>query len=120
MTPVRLIAWLASKRIELVAQLKYKARAPVSDEVRRVLKAKQDDLLRHLVMQEAIARLPWQLDRLVRAAGAAQLKITIRGVNDVNAYVLAWAASYLISDQQEALKRLWAVHEVWRSEERMC
>ncbi len=59
-------------------------------------------------------RLPWQLERLVRAASSDLLEAEVRGVPDVGRYTLAWAASYLTGDRDEALARLWAVHRAWQ------
>ena len=37
-------------------------------------------------------------------------------VPDLNRYTLAWAASYLVGDRQEALSRLWQVRRAWQNE----
>jgi hypothetical protein len=65
--------------------------------------------------------LPWQLERLVRAAssdllpeGSTMLKPGL--VTDLNRYTLSWAAAYLTGDRDEALSRLWQVRRAWQSE----
>lgn len=70
---------------------------------------------------DALPRLPWQLECLVRAAssdllpeGSAMLKLGL--VTDPNRYTLAWAAAYLTGDRDEALSRLWQVRRVWQGE----
>jgi len=56
---------------------------------------------------DTIPRLPWQLERLVSAAGGNSLTgFTFEGVGDINLYVLAWAGAYLAGDSAEALDRL--------------
>jgi hypothetical protein len=74
------------------------------------LKQKRDDVLAVLT----VPRLPWQLERLVCAASNGSLNIYVRGVADVNRYVQAWACSYLTSDKDESLKRLWEVYNTWQ------
>ncbi|MDQ3398470.1 MAG: hypothetical protein M3511_12025 [Deinococcota bacterium] len=66
-------------------------------------------------MPDSVPRLPWQLERLISAASSGCLEATVPGVPDVGRYTLAWAASYLTSDRDEALRRLWEVHKAWSS-----
>jgi hypothetical protein len=70
---------------------------------------------------DTLPRLPWQLERLVRAASSDLLPegstmLASGLVTDLNRYTLAWAASYLTGDRDEALSRLWQARRVWQSE----
>lgn len=66
-------------------------------------------------LPNTLARLPWQLERLVHAASSNVLELELRGVPDPNRYVLGWAAVYLTGDQEAALSRLWQVRYAWQS-----
>jgi hypothetical protein len=70
--------------------------------------------VRLLTEHTTIPRLPWQLERLVSAASSDVLTFSLYGVPDINRYVLAWAAAYLTSDRDEALRRLWQTYHVWQ------
>ena len=67
----------------------------------------------------AVPRLPWQLEGLLRAANSDVLP---RGMThlesglvfDLRVYVLASAASYLLGDRDAALTRLWQAHRKWQ------
>ncbi len=68
-----------------------------------------------------LSRLPWQLEALFRAASSDllpkdPLMLPSGLVPDMNRYTLAWAASYLVGDRQEALSRLWQVRRAWQKE----
>lgn len=66
-------------------------------------------------MPDTVPRLPWQLERLVRAASLDDpLRVDVRGVLDPNRYVMAWGCSYLTGDREEALARLWALYRAWK------
>ena len=62
-----------------------------------------------------VPRLPWQLERLIRATCQGEVSVNLRGVHDPNRYTLAWAAEYLCGDRREALSRLWEIHDVWQA-----
>ena len=85
------------------------ARGKLNSDLKEMLKANRDPLRFHLLSQQTIPRLPWQLERLVMAASHNLLTFSIKGVINQNHYVMAWACAYLAGDRQEALKRLWAV-----------
>jgi hypothetical protein len=63
---------------------------------------------------DTLPRLPWQLERLVSAASSNVLTVELPGVPDVPRYTVAWAASYLTGDRDEALRRLWEVYSAWQ------
>jgi hypothetical protein len=67
---------------------------------------------------ETLPRLPWQLERLISAACADVLPETVvlpSGlVTDLGRYVRAWGCTYLVSDCQEAERRLWQVYRAWK------
>ena len=70
---------------------------------------------------DIVPRLPWQLERLIRAACSDQLPkgtMTLESglVTDSNRYTLAWAASYLTGDRNEAVSKLWQMHRVWQAD----
>jgi hypothetical protein len=63
--------------------------------------------------------LPWQLEALLRAAASDALPkatVTLPAglVPDLSRYTLAWAASYLTGDRDEALVRLWEAQRAWK------
>lgn len=77
------------------------------------LKERRDDVLAVLT----VPRLPWQLERLVTAATSGALTLTVAGIPDTARYTSAWAATYLVSSQQdEALKRLWEIYKLWQQQ----
>lgn len=84
------------------------------DEVLLTLLREHKPALIKLLENRRIPRLPDKLEALVRAASGNHLSCTIRGVHDVNRYVLAWAAGYLTGDWQQAVEHLWEVHRAWR------
>jgi hypothetical protein len=63
---------------------------------------------------DGLARLPWQLERLLSAAAANALEVELPEVPDPQRYTLAWGAAYLTGDRDEALRRLWAVYRKWQ------
>lgn len=80
-----------------------------------VMKEHKADIIAAL----SIPRLPWQLERLVSAATNDQLpkgmvKLEAGLVSDLNTYVLAWSASYLLGGSDEALTRLWQARKAWQ------
>ncbi len=62
--------------------------------------------------KDFVERLPWQLERLVSAATNDDLTIVMRGVPDINRYVMAWASTYLVGGREEAKRRLWQVQRL--------
>lgn len=67
---------------------------------------------------DTLPRLPWQLEALLRAASSNLLptdsvQLPSGLCHDLTRYVLAWAASYLVGDREEALRRLWHAHAAW-------
>ena len=77
----------------------------------------KDALRAHLKDEGKVPRLPWQLERLIRATCQGEVKVNVPGVHDINRYTLAWVAEYLCGDRSEALNRLWEVHNVWQAEQ---
>lgn len=63
---------------------------------------------------DTLPRLPWQLERLLSAAGSNVLTADLPGVPDVGAYALAWGCAYLTGDRAEAERRLWQVYRAWQ------
>ncbi len=66
-----------------------------------------------------MARLPWELERLVSAAGNATLPdgsiYTPKGIiTNLNLYVLAWAAAYLTGATEDARTHLWEAWYAWQ------
>jgi hypothetical protein len=64
-------------------------------------------------------RLPWELERLVSAAGNATLPdgsiYTPKGIiTNLNLYVLAWAAAYLTGATEDARTHLWEAWYAWQ------
>lgn len=66
------------------------------------------------------SRLPWQLERLIRAAYAGSLPITPTRlpagglVTDLGGYVLQACALHLLGSQEQATKKLWAAYSAWQ------
>lgn len=64
---------------------------------------------------DAVPGLPWQLERLIRAASLDDpLRVDVRGVLDPNRYVMAWGCAYLTGDRDEAVRRLWLAYRAWQ------
>ena len=66
-----------------------------------------------------LPRLPWELERLVSAAGNATLPdgsiYTPKGIiTNLNLYVLAWAAAYLTGATEDARTHLWEAWYAWQ------
>jgi len=116
---VKLRADLEQKGITLTPQLTYRSVVPLDAETLALLKENKADLLRDLTAPDSIPRLPWQLERLISAAGSNQLpkdRVTLSNglIHDMNPYTLAVAAAYLVGDRQAALSRLWELRRVWQ------
>jgi hypothetical protein len=77
------------------------------------LKEKRDDVLAVLTLP----RLPWQLERLVKAAINDALRdVSVRGVADTKERVKAYALEYFTGgDKAESLKQLWEVYALWQA-----
>ncbi len=68
---------------------------------------------------ETLPRLPWQLERLISAACTDDVlpetvMLSSGLVTDLGRYVRAWGCTYLVSDRQEAARRLWEVYGLWK------
>ena len=112
---------LELRGVILTPKLTYRSAAPLDAETLDLLRAHKADLLKDLIAPDTLPRLPWQLERLVSAASSDLLPkepvmLPSGLVPDLNRYALAWAASYLIGDRQEALSRLWQVRRAWQGE----
>ena len=110
---------LERKGVTLEPKLTFKSSAPLDAETLTLLKTNKADLLIDLTAPGMVPRLPWQLERLVRAASSDQLPggstlLKAGLVTDLNRYTLAWGCSYLTGDRDEALSRLWAVYRAWQ------
>lgn len=110
---------LEQQGVQLEPKLTFKSSLPLDAETLATLQANKAELLRDLTAPDSLPRLPWQLERLLGAAASDLLpKDTVALpsglVPNLNPYVLAWAASYLTGDRDEALRRLWEAHRAWR------
>lgn len=113
MTAHELLADLKARGVVLEPKgdtLRVAPQAALTDELRQTIRANKPALLALLVPPQTLPCLPWQLERLLSAAASSVLHCEMRGVPDVNSYVLAWGASYLTGDRDEALRRLWQVY----------
>ena len=112
---------LERRGVILTPKLTFKSTAPLDAETLELLRTHKAELLRDLTAANTLARLPWQLEALLRAASSDllpkdPLMLPSGLVPDMNRYALAWAASYLVGDRQEALSRLWQVRRAWQRE----
>jgi len=125
MTAAELLRDLTAKGVRVTPngdKLKLKAAAPLDAVTLELIRHHKPDLLRLLTGEQTIPRLPWQLESLLRAAASGLLPdgtVTLEAgqTHDLNRYVLAWAASYLIGDREHALKHLWAARRAWQQGE---
>lgn len=112
--------WLAYAPVE---DKPPEAATEATDETTESLEPESNEVL-HAAPVPTLATLPplpWQLERLVSAASSDllpkdPLMLPSGLVPDMNRYTLAWAASYLVGDRQEALSRLWQVRRAWQRE----
>lgn len=105
---------LELRGVKLTPKLAYQSDTPLDADTLALLSTHRDELLRNLIAPDSLPQLPWQLARLIKAASSGLLEdISINGVPNVDTYTLAWAASYLTGDQDEALNRLWQVYREW-------
>jgi TubC N-terminal docking domain len=86
-----------------------KPKESVTPEIVATVRERKAEIIARL----SVPRLPWQIERLLRAASDGVLNVSLRGVPDATRYVMAWAVSYIIGDREEALRRLWAVYGQW-------
>ena len=99
----------------LEPKLTFESAAPLDAETAALLQTHKAELLRGLIVPGSVPRLPWELEALLRAASLDEpLPADVRGVFDLNRYVLAEGCSYLTGEQGEALGRLWRVYEAWQ------
>lgn len=87
--------------------------ANLTDQHRELVKAHRLELIDTLAQANTLPPLPWQLERLLKAASSNVLETHISGVPDPQRYVMAWGCEYLAGDREEALARLWGVWRVW-------
>lgn len=114
-----LLRELEKKGVVLEPRLTFRSATPLDADTLSTLRERKAELLRDLTAPDSVARLPWQLERLLAAASSGLLPagtVTPEAglVTDLNGYTLAWAASYLIGDRTEALRRLWQAHRAWQ------
>lgn len=105
----------------LTPRLTFKSAAPLDAETLELLRTHKAELLRDLTAADTVPRLPWQLEALLRAASSDllpkdPLMLPSGLVPNMNRHTLARAASYLVSDRQQALSRLWQVRRAWQQE----
>lgn len=105
---------LECRGVKLTAKLTFECAEPLDVETLTLLKAHKDDLLRDLAAPDTLPCLPWQLKRLLSAAGSNVLTAELPGVRDVGRYTLAWGCAYLTGDRAEAERRLWQVYQAWQ------
>ena len=89
--------------------------APVPDELLAEVREHKPELVALLIAPSTVPRLPWQLERLVRAAAAGVLEVVVPGAPDPSRHVMGWACSYLLGDHEHALARLWQVYQAWEA-----
>lgn len=111
---MKLLRDLEQKGVILTPKLTFKSAAPLDAETLALLKNHRDDLLKDLTAPDTLPRLPWQLERLLSAAGSGVLTADLPSVPDVPRYTLAWGCSYLTGDRAEAERRLWQVYRIWK------
>jgi hypothetical protein len=116
---VNLIEKLERKGVTLEPKLTFKTTAPLDAETLTLLQAHKFELLKDLTAPGCMARLPWQLESLLRAASSGVLPTGTVNlpeglVTDLSTYTLAWGCAYLTGDRDEALRRLWAVYRTWQ------
>ena len=106
---------LRERGVRLEAKLRYQASEPLDDDVVQLIAAHKGELIRHLALADAVPPLPWQLDRLVRAASSGVLDVTLDGVPDPPRHVMGWACAYLLGEREHALERLWQAYQAWEA-----
>ena len=122
MSTLELYALLSERGVTLQAsgdKLRFAPRDALTPElVEEVRQHKRGlmTLLRGEAEGRPVPPLPWQLERLVRAAADELLEVSIRGVKDTNRYVMGYACAYLIGDREHALSKLWEVRKLWERE----
>jgi hypothetical protein len=120
MTAAQLLAELRARGIELEPAdggLRVRAAAPPEPELREAIRRHKAELLALLApRRDTIPRLPWQLERLLRAASSNVLEVSIKGVPDPARYVMAWGCAYLTGECDESVQRLWQVYRAWNNE----
>lgn len=109
-----------ARGVLLAPKLTFTSNLPLDAETLEQLRNQKAELLSELTSPAGtVPKLPSPLEPLIRAASSALLPkgtvILDPGlVYDLNAYTLAWAASYLLGDRQYALSKLWEVQRVWQ------
>lgn len=85
----------------------------ITPEIRAALKLHKLALLALLRGDPIVARLPRELEELVRQAEVGAVQRSPEGVGDANRYVISWAASWALQgDREHVLERLW---DVWKA-----
>lgn len=110
---------LEAQGVTLIPKLTFQSATPLDAGTLELLNTYKAELLKDLVAPGCIPRLPWQLERLLAAANCDVLPqglVRLEGgiVFDFQKHVLTGAATYLIGDREEALKRLWQAHRAWQ------
>jgi TubC N-terminal docking domain len=96
-------------------RLRYRSPQQPDPELLNLIIENKQDIIKALESKTMVPRLPWQLERLVTAAGSGALHIQFTGVPDPSRYVTAWALTYFTSSQRdEAMKHLWEVYGQWQ------
>lgn len=119
MNPKSIILSLEQQGIRLEAgvNLAFTSAEPITRSQLDILERHKSELGAYLLTdREMIPRLPWQLDRLVRAASSGLLTLNLPGILDANTYTLAWACAYLTGGGEEALRRLTQVYDAWQAQ----
>jgi hypothetical protein len=113
---MKLLDELSQKGIRLAPKLSFEMdRGELDVETLALLQANKPDLLRALAAPDAIPPLPWELVRLLKAAGSTEFKADLRQkVDNIQAYTLSWGCAYVTGDREHALRRLWEVYEAWQ------
>lgn len=117
-----LLTRLKAEGLSPSLKLRLEGDAEPSAETLELVRHHKADLLSALIGVQGIPRLPWQLERLICAAGSNQLPkdpvmLTAGLITDMNRYTLACASAYLMGDRGVALQRLWELRRVWMPEE---
>jgi hypothetical protein len=93
---------------------------PLEPELLEAVKTHKLEILAALEQPKTrtLEKLPFELERLIAAASNGALpsgSFTLESgiVPDLERYVLAWCAGYVLGESKQALSRLWEVHKVW-------
>jgi TubC N-terminal docking domain len=119
MTAFEIIKFAEAAGIELWVEgerLRYRSPQQPDLELLSLVIQHKSEIVKLLERDTMLPRLPWQLERLVEAACSGALVVNVHGVPDTARYVMAWAATYMVSSQRdEPLRRLWEVYQAWQT-----